>query len=113
MTKKKKNNNKKSYWEEEEEEEGQQEQQEQQEQQQELTTKKQQQHSDSKLQEPNKLGVCEPSMLGAREHSHPSKTDSYAGLIYELDHIAFEANQFQSAITVLDFNNSLVFLIYG
>ena len=34
-------------------------------------------------------------MLGAREHSHPSKTDSYAGLIYELDHIAFEANQFQ------------------
>ena len=50
-------------------------------------------------------------MLGAGEHSHPSKMDSYAGLIYELDQIAFEANQFQSAITVLDFNNSLVFLI--
>ena len=50
-------------------------------------------------------------MLGAPEHSHPSKTDSYAGLIYELDHIAFEANQFQSAITVLDFNNILVFFV--
>ena len=50
-------------------------------------------------------------MLGTGEHSHPSKTDSYAGLIYELDQIAFEAYQFQSAITVLDFNNILVFLV--
>ena len=62
MTKKKKKN----YWEEAKEEEEEEEEeeedegrQEQQEQQQELTTKKQQQHSDSKLQEPNKLGVCE------------------------------------------------------